>query len=135
MAGISDIKTLLKLMKPKMVKKEFVFCTIPKDHFSNLKIAPIMMFAEEEGITIIVKKEIADNNSLTYSETWAWITLTVHSDLSAVGFLATVTNKLAQSGISVNVISAYYHDHLFIPFNKSDQALRVLHELTELNQE
>ncbi|MFX1284150.1 MAG: ACT domain-containing protein [Promethearchaeota archaeon] len=132
MSGISNLKTLLKQIKPKIVNEEFVFCTISKDLLSELKIEPLMMFKEEEGITLIVKKKIADDFTLHYTGVWAWIILTVHSNLSAVGFLSTITETLAKSGISVNIVSAYYHDHLFVPIEISDQVMVLLEELTSL---
>jgi hypothetical protein len=49
--------------------------------------------------------------------------LTVHSSLEAVGFLAAITARLAETGISVNVVSAFYHDHLFVPHDRADEAL------------
>ena len=130
LVGISNLKTLLKQMKPKIVNGEFVFCTISKTRFSKLKIKPLMMFTEEEGISIIVKRKIAENNSLSYSGIWSWIILTVHSNLSAIGFLSVITDTLAKSKISVNIVSAYYHDHLFVPIEKSDKALELLKGLT-----
>lgn len=54
------------------------------------------------------------------------ITLTVHSNLNAVGFLAAVAAKLAEHQISVNVVSAFYHDHLFVPDEKAEQAMQIL---------
>jgi len=58
------------------------------------------------------------------------ITLTIHSDLNAVGFLASITKKLAEKGISVNAISAFYHDHLFVPYEKRIEVIKALKELT-----
>ncbi|MFX0207851.1 MAG: ACT domain-containing protein [Candidatus Hodarchaeota archaeon] len=132
MSGISNLKTLLKLMKPKIMDCEFIFCTISETHFSELNITPLLMFTEEEGITLIVKKKIAENYSIPYSGVWAWIILTVHSNLSAVGFLSVITDTFAKSGISVNIVSAYYHDHLFVPIEKANQAMRLLEELTTI---
>lgn len=56
------------------------------------------------------------------------ITLSIHSSLDAVGFIAAVAGKLAQHGISVNPISAYYHDDLFVPSETADRAMKVLAE-------
>ena len=54
------------------------------------------------------------------------ITLNVHSSLGAVGFLAQVTNVLAAQGISVNLISAFYHDHLYVQAHQAQLAIDTL---------
>jgi uncharacterized protein len=126
MVGIKDLDILLKSMKPELNKETFVFCTINKD--IDLKLVPKMIFREKEGATLILRKEQADKYNLQYKGIWSLITLTVHSDLNAVGFLAKITNNLAEQGISVNPVSAYYHDHLFVPKNKSKQALKLLNK-------
>lgn len=130
MVGITDLKVLLKSMEPKPIKGEFVFCTVSEEHFTKLRANPLLVFREKEGITLILERDVADANSLPYSHVWGMITLTVHSDLTAVGFLAVITSKLAGAGISVNVVSAYYHDHLFIPLEKVDKAMELLRELS-----
>lgn len=58
------------------------------------------------------------------------ITLTVHSALDAVGFLAAVTARLAETGISVNAVSAFHHDHLFVPADRAEDAMAVLREIS-----
>jgi hypothetical protein len=57
------------------------------------------------------------------------ITLTVHSSLEAVGFLAAVTVPLAEAGISVNAVSAFHHDHLFVPVERAEDAQLLLQRL------
>ena len=126
MSGIKKLDLLMHSMQPKQIKGKFVFCAVPSRQFKKLKIEPILVFREKEGITLILEKKTADQKLLAYQNTWAMITLTVHSDLSAVGFLAAVTKKLAENQISVNAVSAYYHDHLFVPYGKAKKAMNVL---------
>ncbi len=126
MSGIKNLGVLLKSMKPKLVKGEFVFCTLSKKKFSKIKLNPILIFHEKEGVTLILPRRVADKLRLSYQNSWALITLTVHSDLAAVGFLAAITKKLAEEGISINAVSAYYHDHLFVPYEKREQAMKAL---------
>ncbi len=90
-----------------------------------------MFFREEEGITIIIRKEMADSLSLAYSFVAAWITLTVHSSLSAVGLTASFSKALAEKGISCNVVAAFYHDHIFVDKKDAEMAMKVLAELSE----
>ena len=116
-------------MNPVLNEGEFVFCSV-QDSTSSSTTA-ILLFAEEEGTSVILRRSDAEALSLEYAESWAWITLNVHSDLSAVGFLAEVTKALASQSISCNVISAFYHDHLFVPYSKGPQALRILKNLSE----
>lgn len=124
MVGINNLEILLKSMKPELIDGEFIFATTKDDNYNKLN--PILIFKESEGTTIIIKKDSADKNKIKYENTFAMITLTVHSDLNAIGFLAVITKKLAESGISVNAISAYYHDHLFVSYSKRLEAMKAL---------
>lgn len=134
MTGIKDLDRLLKEMRPVLVNGEYVFCTVSEVQFGKLNLNPLLVFREKEGITLVIEKRIADARSLSYVGVWALITLTVHSDLSAVGFLARITSKLAEHGISVNVVSAYYHDHLFVSIEDAEMAMRILNDLPRLKR-
>ena len=127
--GNRDLSYLLKMMNPVLNDGEFVFSTVQDS--TSLGDNAVLLFREEEGTSVIVRREIADDIGLQYERTWAWITLSVHSDLSAVGFLAEVTRSLASRGISCNVVSAFYHDHLFVPYSRKDDAVKTLKELSE----
>ena len=92
-----------------------------------------MTFQEKERLTIITTKNYADENNLDYEGVWGLITLTVNSDLKAIGLLSIVTNALAKEVISVNAVSAYYHDHLFVPIEKLNKSLEILKKLSGEN--
>jgi hypothetical protein len=68
----------------------------------------------------------AEAAGLSYSFVAAWITLTVHSSLEAVGLTAAVSQALAQAGISCNIVAALHHDHLFVPLKNAARATQVL---------
>jgi hypothetical protein len=87
------------------------------------------MFTEEEGITVIIKKEIADQLHIEYSFIASWITLAVHSSLEAVGLTAAFSNALAKNGISCNAVAAFYHDHIFVDKKDAEKAMNILHKL------
>ncbi|WP_269239922.1 ACT domain-containing protein [Flavobacterium limnophilum] len=111
MNGEKNLEILLKTMKPKMNLGEFVFCEV--ENLEKIKLNEIVMsFKEEESITIITKKEIADKLNLKYSFIASWITLTIHSSLEAVGLTAAFSKALSKKGISCNVVAAFYHDHI-----------------------
>ena len=116
-------------MEPVLRPGEFVFTTISPEVFRTLQIEPWGWFRESEGITLIVDKNAALSANLDYVFPSRMITLNIYSSLEAIGFLAVITKRLAEAGISVNAISAYYHDHLFVPTDKATQALAVLHKI------
>ena len=78
-----------------------------------------------------MSERIAATHDLTPVFRAAWITLTVQSDLNAVGLTAVVSTALAKAGISCNVIAAVHHDHLFVPVDRADDAMRVLRGLSD----
>jgi hypothetical protein len=59
------------------------------------------------------------------------VTLNIHSSLEAVGFLAAITTRLAAAGMGVNPVSAFYHDHLFVPADRAEEALDLLRQLAK----
>ncbi|KFA92888.1 ACT domain-containing protein [Archangium violaceum] len=126
MSGETNLEVLLKSMKPVLRGGEFVFLTTRRSLLEALPLEPLGLFHEEEGLTLILPREKADAAGLPYSAVFRMITLSVHSSLEAVGFLAAITNRLASRGISVNPVSAYFHDHLFVPSARAEESLEVL---------
>ena len=129
-SGVKDLSFLLKNMSPKFMKGQFVFCTVPSGREEPIDAEPVMAFLEREGLTLIIDRDDADRNGLPYNQTWTMITLEVYSDLEAVGFLAAITTRLAELGICTNVVSAFFHDHLFVQSDKSGEAMKALKEMT-----
>lgn len=125
MAGELNLKVLLKSMSPVLNEGDYVFCTLEEVTDIDFKDV-ILMFREQEGITVIVEKETADRFNYDYSIVVSWITLTVHSSLEAVGLTAAFSNALAQENISCNVVAAYFHDHLFVAKKDAEKAMVVL---------
>lgn len=130
MTGETNLGRLLKTMKPKLNTGDFVFCTI-RD-LAGIDINDtVLMFREDEGITIIIQREIADKLNLDYSFIASWISLTVHSSLNAVGLTSAFSKALADNGISCNVVAAYYHDHIFVDKKHAEEAMGILNKLSE----
>lgn len=129
MSGEKDLEILLKSMQPEHVSGDYVFCKVEK--FENLDWNNVvMLFKEKEAITLILKKEIADQLQLDYSVVMSWITLTVHSSLEAVGLTAAFSKALSEQGISCNVVAAYYHDHIFVNQKDLQKAMEILHSFS-----
>ncbi|WP_020526941.1 ACT domain-containing protein [Flexithrix dorotheae] len=125
MAGETDIDKLLKNMNPVLNPGSFVFSSVKS--ISNIPSEKIIgTFREKEGITVIVKKEIADQFNLTYDYLASWITLEVHSSLNAIGLTAAFSKALAQANISCNVMAGYYHDHIFVGKEDEEKAMGIL---------
>lgn len=121
-----DLTALLRDMKPEMPDGIFVFCTIANDAEIPAALTPMLTFREQEGTTLVIPREEAERSGLPHQFPSRLITLTVHSSLDAVGFLAAITARLAAAGISVNAVSAFYHDHLFVPEQRAEEALALL---------
>jgi hypothetical protein len=84
-------------------------------------------------VTLVLRREDAESAGLSYQFVARLITLTVHSSLDAVGFLAAITARLAEAGIAVNAVSAFHHDHLFVPEHRAEEALAVMKNMSTPN--
>jgi hypothetical protein len=86
--------------------------TLPDDAFALIR--------EAEGVT-----------SSRPGKGWARITFGIHSSLAAVGLTAQAAAALAARGISANMIAASRHDHVFVPWDRRDEAMTALREISE----
>ena len=135
MSGISDLPTLLASLSPVVSPSVYVFLTRPSAAYGDgADLHPLATFAESEGLTLVVKKERADAAGERYHGEFGLISLGVHSDLQAVGLTAAIANALSEHGISANIVSAFYHDHLFVPLSRVNDAMTVLSELAIDNE-
>ena len=117
-------------MQPTCNPGEFVFVTVENTD-SIPRTDTLMEFKEAEGITIVLKREKADELNLSYSFIASWITLKVQSSLEAVGLTAAFAAELTKHKISCNAVAAYHHDHIFVAKQDEDKAMRVLRDLTK----
>jgi hypothetical protein len=112
-------------LSPDLAGEPYVFTTAASP-------PPVPMFAailEDEGLTLVLTKADADRAGLPYSYVAARITLRVNSSLADVGLTATVSRVLADAGISCNVIAAVAHDHLFVDWDRAEEALALSRRL------
>jgi len=131
MQGEVNLDHLIRNMRPMLDPVPYVFCTFAERSFSELAdLNPIGVFAETEGLTAILPVENARDMGLGDAEWHRRITLTVHSSLAAVGLTAAISTVLASAGISANVVAAYFHDHIFVPAEKAEEAMAALLELS-----
>ena len=131
MSGETDLACLLQDISPRLDSTPVVFCTLGKPLSACLDYEPIATMVEKEGLTLVVTKACADKHQLEYSCVMHKITLEVHSSLLAVGLTAAFARALTAENISANVIAGFYHDHIFVPENHAEQALRCLQALSK----
>ncbi|KAK5241411.1 hypothetical protein LTS06_012105 [Exophiala xenobiotica] len=142
--GETSLHNLLSTLDPVLHEPTYIFLAIPDSQFVAPFPVPLqhiqMFFREAKSVTLIIRHDVALHNGLLPAK------LTDLEDseydvqsqypcrmitLEAVGFMALLATKLAERGISVNPVSAYYHDHLFVPVKEAEEALRILKQIRE----
>lgn len=112
-------------MEPALNPGVFVFAT-PRAGETLDPDRIVASVREPEGLSVIVDAEYARQVNLAPILRCAWITLTVHSALDAVGLTAAFSKALADVGISCNIVAGARHDHLFVPEHQAQAALDAL---------
>lgn len=119
--AVSALEDMLSCMSPRLDDQAYSFMVLaegePPPEFAFATIR------EDEGTTAILPMGETQTR-------FARITLQVHSDLEGVGLSAAVSTALAKAGIACNVIAAFHHDHLFVPWDRRKEALAVLERLS-----
>ena len=112
---VSDLAEMLRTMDPVLNDGVYVFASLPLGADVR-SLDPVATVAEREGITVVVREEVAARAGLRAEFRAAWITLSVHSDLNAVGLTAAFARALAEAG----------HDHIFVPVARAPEAMAAL---------
>lgn len=125
-AGETDLARLLATMEPTVREGEFVLVCLAE----AVPVPVEATVVEDEGITHVVRREIADEQGWPYDFIAGWVTLQVHSALAAVGLTAAVSSTLAAADIPANVIAGFFHDHILVPIDDVEDAVAVLRRLS-----
>lgn len=125
--GVTDLGAILATLEAVARPEVYVYAVVEAQH-------PALAFAhatimENEGHTAVLPKSVAQEYGLDFEFECAWLTLTVHSSLEAVGLTAAFSKALGNAGISCNVLAGFYHDHLLVPVDSKDRALKTLDQL------
>ena len=122
-----DLGRLLRGMEPVLDGRPYGYAVWAG---GELSFAPFATLAEAEGLTVVALLTEIEAAGLQ-SEPWARISLSVHSDLAAVGLTAAFAAALAAVEISANVVAGYHHDHIFVPWEQGQAALVALRRLAD----
>jgi hypothetical protein len=114
-------------MTPELKPGAYVFCAAGDRDWAALE--PLAMFREAEGVSLILERGAAEAVGFPVVSPMALITLNVYSALDGVGLSAAVAMALAEARIACNMVAALNHDHVFVPADHSDEAIRILLDL------
>ena len=116
-------------IRPLLDPREYSFATLdPKAAWPD-DLHPVATFEEEEGTSLIATVEALEALGLDPAGSWALITLGFESRLDGIGLTAKVSQALAAARIPCNVVAAFHHDHLFVPWQARKKAMRLLDEM------
>ncbi|KAM0260177.1 hypothetical protein ACHAQJ_002943 [Trichoderma viride] len=133
--GEKSLAKLLATLTTTLHETTFVFATLTDPANLPSLAETQLLFKETEGITVIVSKEYATAHKIDFFFPCKMITLNVTSSLEAVGFMAVIATRLAANNMGVNPVSGFYHDHLFIPLGREQEAIEVLRRMREEYQQ
>lgn len=125
---VADLDVLLSTLEPVLNPGVYVFVSIENQVILR-DVEVFAMVREPEGMSAVLLESDAVALSLPVMFRAAWITLTVQSDLQAVGLTAAFSMALAAAGVSCNVVAGAWHDHLFVPVKQGEEAVAVLRAL------
>ncbi|MGA1052714.1 MAG: ACT domain-containing protein [Ilumatobacteraceae bacterium] len=110
--GETDLARMLATLDVSVRPGSFAFVVGPWPALEAMAVARI---DEAEGVTLVVDSSAARAAGAPVGFEAAWVTLDVHSSLSAVGLTAWC-----------NVLAGFHHDHLLVPHDRADEVVGLL---------
>lgn len=130
MPGETDLTRLLASLDPVIDPREFGYAIVPDGTPLPDGFQPLGLFHEDEGLTLIAPAGDFAAAGIVALTGLARLTMMVQSSLDAVGMTAAMATALTRAGISANVVAAYHHDHIFVPWERREEAVAVLRALS-----
>ncbi len=125
MAGETNLGRILAGMGVGRRDGVYVYATVaPGEPLPDIPIAAVV--SETEGTTIVLDRDVAVAAGIAWEFEAAWLSITVHTSLEAVGVTASVATALAMKGIPCNVLAGFHHDHLLVPIDRVDDAIAAV---------
>ncbi|HEY8318685.1 MAG TPA: ACT domain-containing protein [Amnibacterium sp.] len=125
MSGERDLAALLRGARPLLAHPAVVLASVA----DPVGLPALATVVEDEGVTVVLRQQDAEERGIPFDWVGAWITLRVHSALDAVGLTGAVSAALAEAGISCNMLAGLHHDHLLVPADRAADALALLASL------
>ena len=130
MSGITDLKQTLSSLKVVCDDVEYGFASLADD--SKIDRDKVLATFQENGrLAVIAPKDYLDSLDIESEGPYAKLTIDVHTSLELVGLTAVMASKLAEHGISANVVAAFYHDHVFVQYDLREKATGLLESLKD----
>ena len=124
-SGERDLGTILATME--VVRRPGTFAYAQVTAGSPAPAGAVAMI--DEGATVAYVVE-ADSAAATATFRAAWLTISVPTALDGVGLTAALSGALAAARIPANVLAGFVHDHVLVPADRADDAVRALLGLT-----
>lgn len=126
MNGETNLDKILKSLNPEISVEEYIFCTY-KDKFGKMiDLDPWAIIQEQEGTTYIIERRKAEKYKIEFESVFKRITIKIVTSLNAVGLTAVISKRLTNLEISANIVSGFYHDHIFVPTERAKEAKRAI---------
>ncbi len=116
-------------MSPALIPGSWAFVTVPLGQPVPPGLNPLMTYREPEGLSMLLDEPDLAKSRLQHAFFCKGISLNVNSSLYAVGFLAAISECLARASMSINIVSAFHRDYIFVPTARADEAVRLLQKL------
>jgi hypothetical protein len=130
MPGITDLNQTLKSIKVSCDDVQYGFASIDDETLVS-RDNVLATFHENGRLAVIAPIEYLGSQNIDNEGPYAKLTIEVHTSLELVGLTAVMATKLAESGISANVVAAFYHDHVFVQYDLRHKATQLLESLED----
>ncbi len=123
------IKKIIRASNFEIKQGSYIYATVAEmplateEHF--------MVSRDEEEITVVTREESIDNLRILEKnkDNYTLIALNVSVPFYSVGFLATVSDAIAEEGMNILIVSTYSKDYIMVKRDYAKKAKSVLLKL------